>query len=141
MEQTLTSSRLVPGLDQPPLGRHIGEQRDRAAPGDVPGAIAGLFDLYEEVGDIVIRNLADEANPSVQPLLGIGRIMHRQWVEQHFGPQLARYAPSTRDRLVDALVCACYVYTWKLLRRDMGRSRGDAETTMAWVVETLLGEV
>lgn len=123
------------------LGRHISDQRDRAAPGDIDGVMAGLFDHYEEVGDIVIRNLADEADPTVQPLLGIGRTRHRQWVEQHFAPQLARHDPLARDALVDALVCVCDVYTWKLLRRDMGRSRSDAERTMAWTVKTLLGEV
>lgn len=123
------------------LGRHIRGQRDRAAPGDIAGAIVGLFDHYEEVGDIVIRNLAEESNPVVQPLLGIGRAQHRQWVEQHFAPQLARQDSPVRDQLVDALVCSCDVYTWKLLRRDMGRSRRDAERTMARMVNTLLGEV
>jgi AcrR family transcriptional regulator len=106
------------------LERHISEQRDRAEPGDIDGAIAGLFDHYEEVGDIVIRNLADEADP-----------------EQHFAPQLARHDPSERDMLVDALVCACDVYTWKLLRRDIGRPRDDAARTMAWTVKSLLREV
>ena len=123
------------------LGRHISEQRDHAAPGDIAGAIAGLFDHYEEVGDIVIRNLADEADPAMQPGINIGRTKHRQWVEQHFAPQLARHGSPVRDVLVDALVCACDVYTWKLLRRDMGRSRSDAEQTMAWTVKALLGEV
>jgi hypothetical protein len=123
------------------LERHISGQRNRAEPGDIDGAIAGLFDHYEEVGDIVIRNLADEDDPAVQPAISIGRIKHRQWVEQHFAPQLTQHEASERDMLVDALVCACDVYVWKLLRRDIGRSRADAERTMAWTVKTLLGEV
>ena len=123
------------------LERHISEQRDRAVPGDIDGAIAGLFDHYEEVGDIVIRNLAEEHDPAVQPIINIGRVRHRQWVERQFAPQLARHDASKRDMLVDALVCTCDVYTWKLLRRDMGRSRDDAERTMAWSVKTLLREV
>jgi AcrR family transcriptional regulator len=122
------------------LGRHISEQRDRAAPGDIEGAIAGLFDHYEEVGDIVIRNLAEEGDPAVQPGISLGRVRHRQWVEHHFAPQLAQCDPFERDMLVDALVCACDVYTWKLLRRDMGRSREDAERTMARTVRALLEE-
>ncbi len=73
--------------------------------------------------------------------IGIGRIMHRKWVEQHFAPQLVRHDLPVRDVQVDALVCTCDVYTWKLLRRDMGRSRSDAERTMAWTVKSLLGEV
>ena len=71
------------------LERHISEQRDRAAPGDIDGAIAGLFDHYEEVGDVAIRNLAEENDPAVQPIINIGRVRHRQWVERHFAPQLA----------------------------------------------------
>lgn len=121
--------------------RHMSDQRDRAAPGDIDGAITGLFDHYEEVGDLVIRNLADEADPAVQPGISMGRIRHRQWVEQHFAPQLARQDPFVLDVLIDALVCACDVYTWKLLRRDMGRSRSDAERTMARTVKALLEEV
>jgi AcrR family transcriptional regulator len=122
------------------LGRHIAGQRDRAAPGDIPGAIASLFDHYEEVGDIVIRTLADEADPATQPMLGVGRTRHRRWVETHFAPQLEHHDAGSRQRLVDALVCICDVYTWKLLRRDMGRSRPEAESTMAWMVTSMLGD-
>lgn len=120
------------------LSQHISGQRDRAAPGDIDGAIAGLFDHYEEVGDVVIRTLADADDPAVQPILSIGQTRHRQWVERHFGPQLARHDPALLPQLVDALVCACDVYTWKLLRRDMARPRAEAERTMAWTVRTLL---
>jgi AcrR family transcriptional regulator len=122
------------------LVQHIGDQRDRAAPGDIDGAIAGLFDHYEEIGDIVIRSLAQEGDPAVQPGLNIGRTLHRQWVERHFSPQLTRHDAATRDRLIDALVCVCDVYTWKLLRRDISRPRDDAERTVIMMVTTLLGE-
>ncbi|PWT78716.1 MAG: hypothetical protein C5B60_00675 [Chloroflexi bacterium] len=122
------------------VSQHIRHQRDSAAPGDIAGAIAGLFVHYEEIGDLVIRNLAQEDDPTVQPGLRIGRVQHRQWVERHFGPQLARHDAATRDQLVDALVCVCDVYTWKLLRRDMARSREDAESTMILMVTAVLGE-
>jgi AcrR family transcriptional regulator len=122
------------------LEQYISDQRNRAAPGDISGAISDLFDHYEEFGDLVIRQLADEADPSVQPWLAIGRTRHRQWVEERFGPQLARHESALRQPLVDALVCICDVYAWKLLRRDMSRSRSDAERTMAWMVKAMLGE-
>jgi hypothetical protein len=74
----------------------------------------------------------------------MGRAMHRRWVEAHFRPQIERHdaarKPSAREQFVDGLVCACDVYTWKLLRRDMGRSRPEAEATMALMVRTLLGD-
>ncbi|HKD73939.1 MAG TPA: TetR/AcrR family transcriptional regulator [Ktedonobacterales bacterium] len=122
------------------LVRYIGEQRDRAAPGDIGGAIAGLFDHYEEVGDIVIRNLTQEDDPAVQPGLRFGRTLHRQWVERHFGTQIMQREAEARDQVIDALVCACDVYTWKLLRRDMGRPRNEAERTMTFMVKSLLGD-
>jgi AcrR family transcriptional regulator len=122
------------------LEQYINDQRNRAVPGDIPGAISDLFDHYEEFGDLVIRQLADEADPSVQPLLAIGRTRHRQWVDEHFGPRLVRHESAMRQRLLDALVCICDAYTWKLLRRDIGRSRPDAEMTMVWMVKAMLGE-
>ena len=40
--------------------------------------------------------------------------------------------------LLDALVIACDVYTWKLLRRDAGRSRLDAEGCVRFIVSRIL---
>jgi hypothetical protein len=40
---------------------------------------------------------------------------------------------------LDCLICACDVYTWKLLRRDMGRSRSDAEARVRQMVSGILG--
>jgi AcrR family transcriptional regulator len=121
------------------LGREIAAQRGRAEPGDIAGGVSALFDHYEQVGDLVIRNLAGEPAPALQPGLEAGRARHREWVERQFGPQLGLLAHSDREWTVDALVCACDVYTWKLLRRDMGRSRAEAESTMARMVGAILG--
>jgi AcrR family transcriptional regulator len=121
------------------LQSEITAQRGRAEPGDVGGAVCALFDHYEQFGDLVIRNLADEADPAVQPILGRGRMRHREWVERQFGPQIGRLAQEEQVRCVDALVCACDVYTWKLLRRDIGRSRAEAEATVVQMVEAILG--
>ena len=110
-------------------------QRLRAAPGDLAGGMAALIGHYEEFGDLVIRNLAEQADPE---LIQTGRVGHRRWVQRQFAPQLAAMAAAGRRTLVDALVCACDVYTWKLLRRDMGRSVADAEATMRTLVAALL---
>jgi AcrR family transcriptional regulator len=130
------------GLLELALGQLRGEitaQRGRAAPGGIDGGVSALFDHYEQVGDLVIRNLAEEGDPGVQPILEGGRVQHREWVERQFGPQVTVLEPAEREWIVDALVCACDVYTWKLLRRDMGRSRVDAESTMARMVRAILG--
>lgn len=110
-------------------------QRLRAAPGDTAGGMAALVDHYEQFGDLVIRNLTEQADPE---LIETGRAGHRQWVQRQFAPHLADVSPACRRPLVDALVCACDVYTWKLLRRDMHRSRPEVETTMRAIVEALL---
>jgi AcrR family transcriptional regulator len=110
-------------------------QRLRAEPGDTAGGLAALMDHYEQFGDLIIRNLAEQADLE---LIETGRSGHRQWVQRQFAPQLAEVSPTRRRALVDALVCGCDVYTWKLLRRDMRRSRPDVETTMRTIVEALL---
>lgn len=120
------------------LGEIAGEL-DRAEPGDVSASISALFDHYERVGDVVVRNVADEHDPAAAPLVRIGRARHRRRVQRQFGPQLARLPDPGRTLVTDALVCACDVQTWKLLRRDMGRSRRQAEATMSAMVEALLG--
>ena len=110
-------------------------QRLRTEPGDTAGGLAALLNHYEKFGDLVIRNLAEQADPE---LIETGRTGHRQWVTRQFAPQLVDVSPARRRSLVDALVCACDVYTWKLLRRDMRRSRPDVEATMRTMVRALL---
>ncbi|MQA87088.1 MAG: TetR/AcrR family transcriptional regulator [Streptosporangiales bacterium] len=107
-------------------------------PGDVEGSVSAWFDHYEQFGDVVVRNLADESDPAVGPIVEIGRARHRRHVERQLGPQLASVPAERRARLLDALVCACDVYTWKLLRRDMGRPRAQAEATMSLMIKSLL---
>ncbi|MQA02545.1 MAG: LacI family DNA-binding transcriptional regulator [Streptosporangiales bacterium] len=117
----------------------IGAGLDQAPPGDVDASVTAWFDHYERFGDLVVRNLADESDPAVAYLVRTGRSRHRQRVQRQFAPQLADVPSGERARLVDALVCACDVYTWKLLRRDMGRSRRQAESTMRLTITALLG--
>ena len=113
------------------------EQRESAAPGDVAGTIAALFDHYEDMGDFVIRNLAEEdALPELRGWLQLGRRAHRQSMQRQFAPQLAGREDGAL--LLDALVIACDVYTWKLLRRDAGRSRLDAEACVRFMVSRIL---
>lgn len=118
-----------------------GMERDlgRAEPGDVAAAVRTWFDHYEEFGDAVIAGLADERDAAVAPIVRVGRKRHRERVDTILEPQLRRFAADERKRRVDALVCVCDVYTWKLLRRDMRRSRAKAEVTMALMINSILG--
>ena len=113
------------------------EQRESAAPGDIAGTISALFDHYEDMGDFVIRNLAEEAAlPELSEWLEQGRRAHRQSMQRQFAPQLA--GRDDAALLLDALVIACDAYTWKLLRRDAGRSRLDAEGCVRFIVSRIL---
>lgn len=118
------------------LLREIREQRLRAEPGDLKGAVGALLDHYEQFGDLVVRNLAERADPE---LIAVGRAGHRQWVQWQFEAQVAQVDPTRRRSLTDELVCVCDVYTWKLLRRDMGRSRPETEKTILSLVNAIVG--
>lgn len=118
----------------------IAEELGDAEPGDVDAAVRTWFDHYERFGDVVIRTLAEEADPAVVgPILEVGRARHRERVEYLFAPLLATRPAQEGVQAIDALVCACDVYTWKLLRRDFGRSRGYAEATMRLMIESIVG--
>lgn len=117
------------------LLRDLRAQRLRSNPGDIEGAIAALIEHYERFGDLVIRNLAENAD---RELIETGRAGHRQWVQRQFAPQMTKLESKARRLLVDQLVCACDVYTWKLLRRDMGRSLAETESTILATVNAIV---
>lgn len=106
-------------------------QRLQAEPGNVEGGISALFDHYEAFGDLVLRNLAEEAEPE---WIKAGRTDHRHWVSRQF---LNGVDSDERRLVIDALVCACDIYTWKLLRRDIGRTRPQAEVIMLRMVRSI----
>lgn len=113
-------------------------QRLRAAPGDLAGGIAALVDHYEAFGDLVIRNLAEQAD---RELIEAGRAGHRQWVQRQFAPYLGGLDAKRHRATVDALVCVCDVYCWKLMRRDMDRSRNETEATMRTMAKAIIAAV
>jgi AcrR family transcriptional regulator len=113
-------------------------QRFRAVPGDVAGAVSNLFDHYEEWADVALKLLAQEDRyAEVAGLTHGARATHARWVEHAFGPQLAKLRGRRRRMRRAQLVALCDVYFWKLLRRDLGLSRADAETALLEAVEAL----
>ena len=120
-----------------PLRDRILRQRESAEPGDIEGTISALFDHYEQMGDFVIRNLAEEQQfPELREQLEKGRKAHRRSMQRQFAPQLA--GREDKKLVLDCLVVACDVYTWKLLRRDAARSRKDAEARVRYLVDRIL---
>jgi AcrR family transcriptional regulator len=117
----------------------VRKQRGAATPGDVAGTVHALYDHYEEMGDFVVRNLADEARvPGLRATLEWGRREHRKAMRRQFASWLDAREPGDRRALLDCLVAACDVYVWKLLRRDLGRSRSDAEARVRRIVSGIL---
>lgn len=116
----------------------IAGQLAGAEPGDVGAAVRTWFDHYERLGDVVVRALAEEADPDVRPVLEVGRARHRERVELLLGPLLDTRTPAARATALDALTCASDVYVWKLLRRDAGRPRAEAEAAMRLMIESIV---
>jgi AcrR family transcriptional regulator len=116
--------------------------RRNVASGDVDAVLRALIDDYEVGGDLVIRILAQEdRHPAVRRATDVGRAGHRQWLTDAFAPALAGLGPGERQRRLDALVAATDVYVWKLVRRDMGRSRDQLHTLMRDFVEAALRDL
>jgi AcrR family transcriptional regulator len=111
-------------------------------PGDTEGAVDRVLELYEDVGDSVIRNLAQEPrHEALKTLLEGGRRGHRMITAESFAPFLDRLRGKERRRALDALIVATDVYTWKLLRRDMGRSVRETKAVMLRLIANALSRV
>ncbi|MEJ7803196.1 MAG: TetR/AcrR family transcriptional regulator [Candidatus Limnocylindria bacterium] len=108
---------------------------ERHAPvGDVDAAVAVIVGHYEDRGQTALLMLAQESSdPQVAELTRRGRAMHRAWVRDVFAPFAA-----PRDPLIDLLVVATDVYTWKLLRIDRRYSRTRTEQLIHRMATSLL---
>lgn len=123
------------------FGTRVISQRDVAEAGDVEGAIRILVDQYEEVGDRVLRMLAEEErHPALGTIVDMGRAYHREWCERVFAPGLEAVPDRDRERRVAQVVAATDLYAWKLLRRDSRLSRPETELAIIETVELLLGD-
>jgi AcrR family transcriptional regulator len=112
----------------------VARLRGTVRPGDVRAAVRGLVRQYEAIGDANVRlTAAADRVPGLRAGLTYARGEHQAWLEKTFAPQLPA-DPLARRRALAALYAVTDVGTWKLLRRDLGRSR--AETTA--VLESLV---
>ncbi len=119
----------------PVFGDQVRARRAVPAGAPLPAIITALLDDYEVSGDAVIRLLAIELRfPVLNDYLNVGRTGHRQWVADAFAPALAKLPPASRERTLDALIIATDVFTWKLLRRDMHRSRDLTAATLQQLI-------
>ncbi len=116
--------------------RLITEERD-APVGDIPVSVRTIVAHYERRGRFVLRMLEEETvDPSVAAIAQEGRRLHRDWVRAVFAPALER--DPEPDALLDLLVVATDVYTWKLLRLDRGLSRARTEQRIETMIRRLV---
>jgi AcrR family transcriptional regulator len=110
---------------------------ERHAPvGDVDAAVTVIVGHYEDRGQTALMMLAQESSdPQVAELTRRGRAMHRAWVSDVFAPFVG-----PRDPLIDLLVVATDVYTWKLLRIDRRYSRARTEQLMYRMATSVLAD-
>jgi AcrR family transcriptional regulator len=107
---------------------------EREAPvGDIDAALVVLVDHYELRGDASVLMLAQERiDEQAAVITHSGKALHRRWVRTVFAPYLQGAA------MLDLLVVATDVYTWKLLRRDRALSRARTEKLMKTLVTAVL---
>ncbi|WP_445189957.1 TetR/AcrR family transcriptional regulator [Pseudonocardia sp. Cha107L01] len=113
---------------------------ERATPvGDVAAAVDTIVTFYDRIGNWSLRLQAQEHNDALtRRTIERGRRIHRDWVEEVFAPQLADRAD--REELVDLLVIATDVLTWKILRRDTGLDHASTCKRMRRLVTAVLQE-
>lgn len=99
-------------------------QRGAPPTDDVAGAMRELISHYEAEGRLVWHLVRQELDvPFLKVATDEGRATHRAWVTTVFGKDRSRAE-------IDALVAVTDLFTWKLLRLDLGRPRADVERTM-----------
>jgi AcrR family transcriptional regulator len=112
--------------------------RATVRPGSVRRIVDHLMGQYEAMGDVNARYaMTADRFPIVADEMAEARDNHQTWLAELIGDQLPSRARE-RDRVVNALHAATDVYTWKLLRRDLGLSRTETAATMTMLAERLL---
>lgn len=112
--------------------------RDEAPVGDPAAAIALLAAGYEWWGPEILHLLSQERrSPVIAEVLDDARRFHRDWVARVFAPQLARTGVGRRQHELAKLVATCDLYTWKVLRHDMGLSAEHTRAAIRELVEAI----
>lgn len=116
-----------------------GGERRATPPGDPEQLARNLVDDYERSGDTIIRLLAVEPrHAALREPLTLGRRRHRDWIARTFAADLEPLGAKARQAALDALVVATDVYTWKLLRRDMGRGVAATQAAIVGMIRSTL---
>jgi hypothetical protein len=73
--------------------------------------------------------------------LARGRHEHRAWVAERLGSTQNSLSALEHERQITRLVVATDIYTWKLLRRDFGKSQDEVLHLMVGMINKEPGVV
>ncbi len=107
-----------------------------AVVGDVTSVVRTTCIRYEVLGDANARWAAMSTRaPEVAEGLARGRSGFQSWLEEMLGDLMPSDAdPAERRRVLLGLHAALDVFTWKLLRRDLGLSQDQTEAQLTDLV-------
>jgi AcrR family transcriptional regulator len=116
-----------------------GTARRDARVGDIEDIVRVLYDNYDDQGAVGLRIIAEEDRiGAVHDYIEVGRLWQRHWVAHVFEPSLAAASPRARSDLHEALIVACDILTWRLLRLEMGHPTADARRIVRGMISALL---
>ena len=117
-----------------------GGSRVVVRPGDVEEVVRVLYDNYDDQGEIGLRMIAQEDRIAVvHTYLDQGRRWQRAWVAEVLRPMLDAAPSAARADLHEALIVALDIYTWRLLRLDIGHPTEDARRIVVGMIRSLGG--
>jgi AcrR family transcriptional regulator len=116
-----------------------GQRRVNAVVGDLDDIVRVLYDNYDDQAEVGLRMIAQEDRiPAIRADLDFGRRWQRAWVGHVFEPHLAAARPAARADLHEALIVTCDIYTWRLLRLDIGHATVDARRIVVGMLAALV---
>jgi AcrR family transcriptional regulator len=116
-----------------------GAARRDARVGDVADIVRVLYDNYDDQAAVGLRIIAQEDRISaVHDYIELGRQWQRRWVAHVFEPSLAAASPRARADLHEALIVACDILTWRLLRVEIGHPTADARRIVGGMISALV---
>jgi len=116
----------------------LAASREGRTTSDPESVVALVMEQFERSGDGNVRlALLHDRIEAVRAGLEEGRTNHQRWLAETLEDHLPS-DPAERHRTLAALHAATDVYTWKLLRRDLGHGRRVTQRIMTDMVRAIL---
>ena len=124
------------------FSEQVRELEADAVAGDVASVVRTTCRRYEVLGDANARWAAMSTRaPEVAEGLARGRLAFQSWLQDMLGELMpGDDEPDERRRVLLGLHAALDVFTWKLLRRDLGLSQEQTEQQLTDLVLGVLAQ-